>query len=57
MSFGDLNWLRSIARATHEYLIVWTVILVWDTISTLRVEYEVIWKRQWTLLKAVYLLK
>ncbi|GAA5847020.1 hypothetical protein JCM3766R1_005900 [Sporobolomyces carnicolor] len=56
MSFGDLNWLRSIARATHEYLIVWTVILVWDTISTLRVEYEVIWKRQWTLLKAVYLL-
>ncbi|GAA6018931.1 hypothetical protein JCM11491_005683 [Sporobolomyces phaffii] len=56
MSYSDLVHLEAVARATVEYLVVWTTILVWDTLSTFPVEYRTVWTRDWTLLKVVFLL-
>lgn len=54
---SELAHLQAVAKSTTQYLIVWTVILVWDTLCTLPVEARVLWPREWTLLKVVFLLK
>ncbi|GAA5875010.1 hypothetical protein JCM16303_004975 [Sporobolomyces ruberrimus] len=53
---SELAHLQAVAKSTTQYLIVWTVILVWDTLCTLPVEARVLWPREWTLLKVVFLL-
>ncbi|GAA5958644.1 hypothetical protein JCM3765_006706 [Sporobolomyces pararoseus] len=56
MDLNDVNHVRTVARATSQYLIVWTALFVWDTLSTFRLEYRLLWKRDWTLLKACFML-
>lgn len=53
----DLERLREVAEATKLCLVVWTAILAWDWLATLPSEYRTIWRRQWSLLKVVFLLK
>ncbi|GAA5930089.1 DUF6533 domain-containing protein [Sporobolomyces koalae] len=52
----DLERLREVAEATKLCLVVWTAILAWDWLATLPSEYRTIWRRQWSLLKVVFLL-
>ncbi|GAA5829452.1 hypothetical protein JCM5353_001338 [Sporobolomyces roseus] len=52
----DIQHLKAVATASTQYLIVWTALLVWDSLATFPTEYRVIWKRRWTPLKAVFLL-
>ncbi|GAA6058990.1 hypothetical protein JCM10212_001700 [Sporobolomyces blumeae] len=55
MSTFDLNHVKSVATASSQYLIVWTGILVWDTLATLPAEVDKIWRARTTLLKVLFL--
>ena len=53
---ASLETIRSQTIASHQYLIAWTTILVWDWLALLPSEYRYIWKARWTPLKIVFLL-
>ena len=53
---ASLETIRSQTIASHQYLIAWTTILVWDWLALLPSEYRYIWKARWTPLKVVFLL-
>jgi len=44
------------ADIAEESSLKCSVIFVWDTLATLRIEYSTIWRAKWTWLKAFFLL-
>ncbi|GAA6022560.1 hypothetical protein JCM11491_005599 [Sporobolomyces phaffii] len=56
MSSVNLDSVKALARARTQYLIAFDAIMIWDSLSTLRLEHRAIWQAKWTTTKVLYLL-
>ncbi|BGP20300.1 hypothetical protein JCM10213_002071 [Rhodosporidiobolus nylandii] len=52
----ELKDLKDALPIFKAYAMFWLGIILWDTLSTFPVEYRFVWKSNWSILKACYLL-